>query len=354
MPGLVCHLRARRAAAGLSQGALAARAGVSRQAVVAIEAGRQQPSTAVALAFARALDCRVEDLFALPGPQPISARTDAPDPGARVVLGRVDGAWAAHAVADPGRPADGVVQGPAEGGAVSVEPLAPLAAIEAQALVAGCAPLLGILSGRSAARAAWIPANSGRALSLLEAGLVHVAGLHLVTTDAQGGHAPLVRARFAETPMTLVHLLRWRQGLAVAPGNPLDIRDWQDILRDDVRFARREAGSGAHARTVTGLAGAAVPEGGPEAAGHAEVAGLVRWGVADAGVTIEAAARAAGLDFVPLVEERFELVVPTARLEEVSVRRFLEALDAPAFRREVARLPGYDVDGAGQAAEVGP
>lgn len=367
-PPIICTLRARRLDAGLSQSALAERVGVSRQALIHIEAGRQIPSTGLALLLARALRCGVDDLFALPSPAAmrVTLAPGGPERATRVVVGQVDGRWAAHQVPDGPIPSDGLLDPLADRGpddhrqprAVAVQPLTDPAALAHNALVAGCAPLLGLLAGRlgqrqrhPALRATWIPANSARAVDLLAAGLVHVAGLHL--EGSEHDHRLLVADRFPGQPTLLVHLTRWRQGLVVAPGNPLGIRAAADVTRPDVRFARREPGAGADA-LIRRLLGAPPPEAGPLAAGHAEVARLVRWGVADVGVAIEAAALAAGLDFVPLAEERFDLVVPRARAEQDPVARLLGLLDAPGFRAEAGRLPGYDLDRAGHAETVGP
>ena len=72
----------------------------------------------------------------------------------------------------------------------------------------------------------------------------------------------------------------------------------------------------------------------------------------DVGVGIEAAALAAGLDFVPLTEERFDLIGARATLEEGPVARLLDLIDRPAFRNEAEHFPGYDLSTAGHAAAV--
>lgn len=350
-------LRRLRTAAGLSQSELAQRVGVSRQALIAIEGGRQVPSTALALLLARALRCSVEDLFTLPSRAGIAA-TFAPGAreAGRVAVGRVDGRWAAHALPSEALPADGLVTGPSE-----IEPLVDPDRLSSNVLVAGCAPLIGVAAGRLGlrhrdARATWIPAGSGRSLALLEEGLVHLAGLHLVDVDVPGGHASLVRDRFPDRSITIIGLTRWRQGIVTAAGNPLDVRSVEDLRRPDVRFARREAGAGAQ-RLVERLLAAAPDEAGPWsrgplASGHVEVGRLVRWGVVDAGIAIESVALAEGLNFVPLAEERFDLVVPSARLDLPHVARLVDLLGQRAFRDEAGRVPGYDVSGSGHAETV--
>ena len=157
----------------------------------------------------------------------------------------------------------------------------------------------------------------------------------------------------------LINLARWRQGLVVASGNPLDISVGPDLLREGLRFATRAPGAAAQellVRTLRDVVGEAPSdvafEGAARAADHAEVASLVRWGVVDAGVAIESAALTHGLGFIPLAEERFDLVVPEALLAEEPVARFLDLIDQPAFRAEVGHLPGYDLSLAGHASTV--
>ncbi|MCH9680147.1 MAG: helix-turn-helix domain-containing protein, partial [Deltaproteobacteria bacterium] len=249
----VTTVRAWRERAGLSQRALAERIGATRQAIIAIEAGHRVPSTRLALQLARALGCTVDDLFTLPAPSSIHARL-APSPqqvGHRVALGRVGERWVAHRLPDDSPlAADGLLRGSVGRGGYEVEPLADRSSLESHVLVAGCAPLLGPLVARigqrfADARGTWLPANSRRALDMLEAGLVHVAGLHLFDAPSGRHNLPIITARFGRQRMRVVALTRWRQGLVLAPGNPLSIRGPQCLQRPEVRFARREPGSGA-------------------------------------------------------------------------------------------------------------
>jgi putative molybdopterin biosynthesis protein len=88
------------------------------------------------------------------------------------------------------------------------------------------------------------------------------------------------------------------------------------------------------------------------ALGHAEVALIVRSGAADVGVAIESVALAAGLAFVPLVEERFDLVVTADVAETAPVSQLLEVLQDRAFRSDAAELPGYDIELCGHVTTL--
>ncbi|NVB42616.1 helix-turn-helix domain-containing protein [Pseudenhygromyxa sp. WMMC2535] len=368
-------VRQKRSGAGLSQADLAARVGVSRQALSAIEAGRQTPSTTLALKLARALRCTVDELFRLAGGPVVHALLVRPSAGAsagRVVLGRVDGRLVAHALAHGSGAADGLLLDTGDAGvgdgqerSAAVEILGDPTLVAANVLVAGCAPLLGVLAARLGqryrdGRASWIPADSGRALELLRRGAVHVAGLHLGEASDPEAQARAARAAVGEQRAVLVNLARWRQGLVIPRGNPLGITGPEDLLRPGLRCTRRGPGSGAQrllerARAAAGEApGEGAEVGAPLAADHAEVARLVRWGVADLGVAIEAVALAEGLDFIPLAEERFDLAIPEHRLSTPEVARLIDLIDRPSFRAEVAGLPGYDLSLAGHASTIAP
>lgn len=363
--GLDNAVRQHRDRSGLSQQALGDLVGVSRQAIIAIEGGKQVPSTSVSLRLARALRCGVEDLFSLSSGAGLAVRlapTEAGSPaGARVALAEIDGKWAAHRLPpDASVAADGIVTAEVSQRTALVTPLTDVVHLRRNVLVSGCAPILGALAQRvggrfSDARATWLPASSHRSLDLLEQGLVQVAGLHFPSLPRGEDNVSAVRHRFPDRRMIVVNLTRWRQGLIVPAGNPLAIRSGADLLRRGLQLARREEGSGAHALVQRllreqGADNARLP--GPFAAGHAEIAQLVRCGAADFGVGIESVALAAGLDFVPLDEERFDLVVPADIAETAPVVRLLEMIDDPAFRTEMAQLPGYDGALSGQATTL--
>ena len=403
----------------LSQEALGDQVGVSRHAIMAIEAGRQVPSTTLALRLADTFDCAVKDLFRLelvpelevhlPPRRPAAAAAARPAASSRVAVGRVDGRWAAHPLpahatgaadaivreggADmpPEAASDRVDEAPAArvagatarravprdarstaasisvqpdetaaAGRARVRPVRGMRQLERNVLVAGCAPLLANLAhrvgeGSADARATWIPASSHRALDLLAAGMVHIAGLHLSGGASRHANVEAVGRRFPGVRMLVVNLTRWRQGFVVAARNPLDIRDAGDLLRPGVRVVGREPGTGADelfARLLADAPGGQPDFPGPVAEGHLDVARRIHCGAADAGVAIESAALAWGLGFVPLVEERFDLVIPASIAETPPVSRFLDTLDDPGFRAEAACLPGYDTSISGHASTL--
>lgn len=278
-------------------------------------------------------------------------------------MGRVDDVLVAHCLRDARHAADGVLlERLAAGDDWLVEVLSDPTDVDENLLVAGCAPLLGALSERLGrrfrdTRATWISADSTQALDLLTRGLVHLAGIHLADATDPAAHARAAQAAFPGQRTTIVNLARWRQGLVVAPGNPLGLEAGPELLREGVRHVLRERGSGAR-RVLDCLLGDAdvssLPSScsSPLASDHAEVARLVRFGVADVGVAIEAEALSQGLHFIPISDERFDLIVPESRVESKAVSRFIDLIDRDPFRAEAAHLPGYDLSQSGHALSL--
>ncbi|MBX2800500.1 MAG: helix-turn-helix domain-containing protein [Myxococcales bacterium] len=343
----------KRARAGLSLTDLAARVGISRQALSAIETGRSTPSTAVALRLAAALRCRVEELFALPSP--VLPDVDGPGPpGTRVVLGRVGERWVAHAVsARSTEAADGLVD---EAG--GVEALQDPSLLAQRVLVAGCAPVLGALAmhlGQGAGGARWLQRTSTGALRDLAQQRTHVAGLHLAPAHQPTAHDPLIRHHLPGVAVLVVGLVGWREGLALPAGNPAGVHGVADVAERGLRVAQRPAGAGATqvlARELAAVGSNASDLAGPAVASHVDAAHAVLHGAADAAVLVEPVAEAFGLCFLPLAEEHFELVVRAEHAQHRGVQRLLDQLTTVRFAREVSAMGAYDTAPMGQARRL--
>ena len=347
---LQARVRERRRALGLSVSDLARRVGISRQALTAIEAGRAAPSTVTSLRLAKVLGCGVEDLFCLWSPQ-VPGLTSAMPEGARVALGRVGDRWVAHPVS-PRRsePADGIVS--ADG---TVEVLGELGALDQTALIAGCAPVLGLLAGpERGPRCRWIGLSSRASLEALRSGRVHVAGLHLADRSAPEMHDDIVRSALEGWELEVVTLVGWREGLVVAPGNPEGVRGVADLERESLRIAMRPDGAGATRVLRAALAEAGVSRrlAGPEVASHRDAALAVLHGAVDAAVVVEPIAQAYGLPFLPLAEEAFELVVPVTFRDHPGVRLLFDRIAASRFVREIRSLGAYDTSAMGMRRSV--
>lgn len=367
---LLSALRRRRLSRDLSQEALCALAGLSRQTLSTLEHGRGSPSTTVALKLARALECTVEDLFSLGDEGPLSADLVAalvpapashPGPGAsrrlvpggRVALAQVQGRWVAHPLPDD-RPADALL-GAHRGRRVRALPLRSLESLRGSLLVLGCDPALGLLAARVAedhphCRVTWLHAASEAALGALARGEAHLAGIHL--RDEQSGEYNAPFARAALPGSAVVGLSSWELGFVVARGNPRGVRSARDLARRDVCIVNREPGAGARKLLDALLRRARVSKVrgyGLQARGHHAVAQAVALGAADAGIATRGAADCFGLRFLPLSEERFDLVLPAGAADDERVGRLLDSLRSRNFQRELGALKGYQ---AGRAEVV--
>lgn len=156
----------------------------------------------------------------------------------------------------------------------------------------------------------------------------------------------------------LIGCTRRVQGLLVAPGNPLQLRDLPDLQREGLRFVARQPGSGTRLLTEHLLRERGVPleQVLPADAlveeSHVAVAAAVASGSADAGIGIEAAARDFGLGFVPLVEEDYFLVCLQDALEHPAVVKLRELLVSPTWKQTVDSLPGYAAARSGEVLSL--
>ena len=364
------RLRLARQARGLSQQHLAGMAGVTRQAVSAMESGHSDPSLRVALALARALGMTVEELFGPGDPaEPVAAVPVAPlhGPGSRVALAQVGdhfvalplhGDTAARAGFSPAgglvatgaeasaTRAGGVVVGGGQAVSGDLAAVRPIGPPRPTLVVAGCDPALPLLETPLGlldppVAFAWWPCGSGEALRLAAAGLVHAAGVHL--GDPLGVGNVLDFPGGAE----VVGFTSWREGLVFRPGLAGTVHGLGDIARRGLRLVNREPGAEARSvldreRQRLGLDPAELPGYDSRATGHLQVASAVAARVADAGVASEPAAHVFGLGFIPLADERFDLVLPAKHLGSREVQGLLKVLTSPWLLAQLASLPGYD------------
>jgi putative molybdopterin biosynthesis protein len=350
------RLRLARQARGFSQQQLAGMAGVSRQAVSAVESGLSDPSLRVALALARALGMTVEEVFGPGSPATaVPARAVAPlgAPGARVALAPVgDGIVAlplsgASVCRSGFLPAGGLADGD------SVRPIAPP---RPTLVAAGCDPAmplleapLGLLDPPIAF--IWWPCPSQEALELAARGLVHVAGTHLrgESGDYNTGPARELLSQGAE----VIGFCGWREGLVLRPELAGRVRGVSDLVRAGLSLVNREPGAEARRlldRELAGLGADAseLPGYHTQATGHLQVAAAIAAGLADAGVASEPAALAYGLAFVPLATERFDLVIPAEVVASREAQGLVKVLSSRWLLDQLASLPGYDPTGCGE------
>lgn len=197
-----------------------------------------------------------------------------------------------------------------------------------------------------------LPIGSLEGLIALRQGSAQMAGCHLLDAESGEYNLPYVRHLFPDREVTLITLAHREQGLIVPPGNPLGIRDLNDLARGDVRMINRNKGSGTRLWLDRQLALLSLPVEGlrghkAETRTHTGVAEAVRNGGADVGLGLRAAARQAGMDFIPLFQERFDLVMPLEQLQTERLKPLLDQLQSAKFRKLVRGLGGYDATHTG-------
>jgi putative molybdopterin biosynthesis protein len=288
----------------------------------------------------------------------------------RVTLGRVDD----RIVATPLSRGAGVVsslvradgiarlprfsEGLHAGAAARVQLLRPLDEVERTIVAIGshdlALDLLASFLQRLAPGSRLSSANVGSygGLVALKRGEAHLAGSHLLDEETGDYNAGFIRQVIPELDVVLMNLTYRDQGLILPKGNPKGIRSLEDITAKGARFVNRQRGSGTrvlldYELRQRGLSGESLLGYDREEFTHMAVAAAVMSGAADAGLGILAAARALDLDFLPLLRERYDLVIPRAHYESSLLQPLLAVIRSDAFREAVAALGGYGVESMG-------
>jgi molybdate-binding protein len=239
---------------------------------------------------------------------------------------------------------------------IAVEMFAPPADLDKRLLMAGCDPGISILArylGHQGVSLIVAHRNSTKALALLREGSIHVAGCHIRDERTDESNLIAIASIFRKQDIAVVSLALWEEGLVVARGNPKQIHAVADLERSDVKIVNRERGAGSRllldARMRSqGIAHANLRGYESIAIGHLPAARLVLAGEADCCVAVASAARILGLDFIPLVSERYDLVVSRRHLQLPQVQALFNTLALAAYRRELEHLGGYDTSVAGR------
>jgi putative molybdopterin biosynthesis protein len=260
--------------------------------------------------------------------------------------------------------ADGIVripnhvEGVNAGESVEAELLKDLTEIENTVVVVGSHDnTLDILANQMRVRDFRFSLSSSNVGSLggliaLRNGYCHAAGSHLLDTATGTYNISYVERYLPDLRVKLVNLVYRQQGLIVPRGNPKGITGIEDLTRDDITFINRQAGSGTRVLLDYRLAELNIR---PESIKgydrdeftHMSVAVSVLSGAADTGLGIYAAARALNLDFVPIVTEEYDLVIPEEFFEDEKIELMLEITRSEAFKELVHKLGGYDTSKTG-------
>jgi putative molybdopterin biosynthesis protein len=185
-------------------------------------------------------------------------------------------------------------------------------------------------------------------LTALRDGLCHVAGSHLLDPESGEYTLPYLEKLLPGKDVAVVRLVHRDQGLIVAPGTPAGITEIEDIADRGLRYVNRQRGAGTrmlldHQLVQHGIEPDAIEGYRREEHTHLAVAAAVAAGRAHCGLGVLAAARAFGLDFVPVAKEPYDLVLLEDSVDDELLAPLFELLESEDFRDAVTALGGYDV-----------
>lgn len=226
-----------------------------------------------------------------------------------------------------------------------------------------------IIAGSSDPLLDWAVRESGCGLAIqaggsedglrrVETGAAQAAGLHLFDSERGEYNRPLIRARLSKLPLVLIEWAKRRQGLVVAAGNPKKIAGLGDLARREVKLVRRPQGAGSQRLLDQLLAREGIAPAGYRdtavAQGETDLGLAILDGSADVGLAVEAVARTLKLDFVPLAEERYDLLVERRAFFEPPLQRLFAFAHTAAFAARAKALGGYDLAQLGTVHYNGP
>jgi len=190
-------------------------------------------------------------------------------------------------------------------------------------------------------------------LTALRDGLCHVAGSHLLDPDSGDYTLPYLERLMPDRDVAVIRLVHRDQGLIVAAGNPSGTTGIEDVASRGLRYVNRQRGAGTrvlldHELARHGISPEAILGYEREEHTHLAVAAAVAAGRADCGLGVLAAARAFGLDFVPVAKEPYDLVLLKESIEDELLSPLWSLLESEDFRRAVTDLGGYDTTEMGR------
>lgn len=382
--GIICTIKKYRRRKKLSQTELAQLVGLRRQAIYDMESGRYLPNTAVALKLAQILGCSIEMLFMekgsppssplhfLEGPFPAPSTPEVALPAehngslspqeqsaskaskpTRLSLAQVRNKLigiplqAPQNSAFPLQVADATLlpDNTLESSLSSAQLLKTL-------LVLGCDPALSLLQElitREAPvfRTHTVFASSRNALVALNEGNTHIAATHFHSANSADANMEVIRSIAGQTKPLVIAFAVQEEGFMVASGNPMSIRDVDDLTNPAVRFINREEGAALRKLLENRLQERGIPQSAIQGfekltLSHNDGAALILANQADVVMGLRVIAEAHGLDFVPLAVTRSDLVIPADLQDHQGVGILLNILQSAALQKELRNTPGYD------------
>jgi len=242
---------------------------------------------------------------------------------------------------------------------VSAELLRSLPAIRRTIVIVGSHDnSLDVLANQLKARHSELTLSSSHVGSMgglmaIKRGVCHLAGTHLLDTEDGSYNVSYLAKYLPDKAVKLVHLVQRDQGLIIRPGNPKGIKGIEDLGRKDLTFINRQVGSGTrilldYKLDQLNIEASAINGYQNEEFTHMAVAVSVLSGAADAGLGIYAAAKALNLEFIQVITEQYDLVIPLEYFETAPIQILLEIIHSRKFKQQVQALGGYSTDRTGE------
>ena len=251
------------------------------------------------------------------------------------------------------------VEGISEGQPVEARLLRPLSAIEETVVITGShdntldllADQIRMNHPRTGISSSHVGSMGG--LMAIKKGLCHMAGSHLLDPADGSYNISYIKKYLADVPVRVVNLVMREQGLIVPKGNPDGISGLEDIAGRGLAFINRQPGSGTrvlldYSLKEKGISPRDIPGYETDEYTHMSVAVAVLSGRARAGLGIKAAALALDLDFLPVVTESYDLIIPEVHFHSRNVQALLATIAGDNFKDRVAALGGYGVENTGE------
>lgn len=202
-----------------------------------------------------------------------------------------------------------------------------------------------------------MPVGSLDGLVALRQGMAHLSGCHLYDSGTNLYNQPYIKHILPDQQVKMITLAHRTQGLIVKHGNPMQVSGFQDVARQGITFINRNRGSGTriwldnklkefgiNPETVVGYT--------KELNSHTGVAQAIKRGTADIGIGLIAAAVMEKLDFIPLFDEQYDLVIPGEQIDDPAIQEMLDYISTAGYRQSIDSLEGYGAEKTGTLLNV--
>jgi excisionase family DNA binding protein len=234
------------------------------------------------------------------------------------------------------------------------------ARVQAPPVIAGSHdPLLDWAARESGCGLALLPGGSLDGLKRFAEGEAQVAGLHVYDAETESFNVAAVTGTLPLAGLVLIEWAWRHQGLVVPAGNPRGIAALKDLARGGVTVARRQEAAGSRLLLAQllereGLGLGDLTFTAETARSETDLGLAILEGRAEAGFAVEAVARTLRLDFVPLMHERYDLLLRRRDYFEAPVQALFDFARGAAFQARAEQMRGYDVSGLGRVQLNGP